>query len=236
MGLEELRNSLAEGKLTKEQFQAEVKKLLDAGTITQEVYDAEIKGIDSDDEEDEESLSKSAVEKMIAEAVEAAKQSAADQVRTEYSQKLKDAEAEKERLMKEKMTEEERAKYEREEYEKKLTEREAALNAREVEIHTTDKLIELKLPMTFKPFFVSSTKEEADKNVELFAAAWQSEIEKAVEAKFKENGTDPGGKGGGKGGAHSKKWDDMTLTEQGKLFREEPEKAKKLAAAAGVKL
>ena len=232
MGIEALKKRLSEGTITVEQYKAELKKLLDAGTITQEEHDAAttFEGQKKDDAP----LTADQIQAMIADAVKKAEQSAGDKVRTEYSEKLKKEQEEKERLLKEKMTEEQKAQFEREKYERDLAEREAAINAREVELHTIDKLTEAKLPLSFKSFLVSGSKEDAEKNVAAFSDAWQSAIKEAVDAKFKENGDDPTKRK--QSGPTSKTWNEMTLTERGKLFRENPQSARELAKAAGINL
>ena len=221
MTIAELKAKLASGELTQEQFAAELKKLLDAGTITQEDHDAAIKGDGG------------AGGQMTAEDIKKLIQSETDKVRTEYAKKLKAEQDEKDRLLKEKMSDEEKAKFERDKLQKDLEERERTLNAREVALHTIDKLTEAKLPLSFKDFLVGQSKEDADKNIEAFKVAWQTELKAAIEAKFKDSGSNPPGQGGG---TPQKKWSEMTLTEQGKLVSENPSLAKSLAAAAGIVL
>lgn len=228
MTIEALKQQLAEGKITQVQFAAELKKLLDAGSITQEEHDAAAKADLGNGGGG--SLTAEQVQAMIAEAVKKAEQSAGDKVRTEYAAKLKAEQDEKERLLKEKMSDADKAKFEKEKFENELKIREDALSAREVAMHTIDKLAEAKLPLSFKDFLVGQTKEDAEKNIVSFQTAWQAEIKAAVEAKFKEGGSTPPAKGG----ASNKKWSEMTLTEQGKLLSENPGVAKTLAQASGV--
>lgn len=235
MGIEALKQQLAEGKITQEQFEAELKKLLDAGAITQEEHDAALKP-NNGGGDDPEPLTAEQVQAMIADAVAKAEQSAGDKVRTEYAAKLKKEQEEKERLLKEKMTDEEKAKYEKEQFERELKEKEAALNAREVALHVVDKLSDptINLPLSFKTFFEGAqSTEDADNKIAILSAAWNAEIKAAVEAKFKENGDDPSKN---KKGPKAKKWNDLTLTEQGQLYKENPDEARKLAAEAGIEL
>lgn len=235
MNIEALKQQLTEGKITKEEYLAELKKLLEAGTISQEQHD-EAANVEEGNQKQDEPLTAEKVQEMIAAAVKTAEQSAGDKVRTEYAAKLKAEKEEKERLLKEKMTEEERAKFEKEQHEKQMAEREAALAAKEVELHTIDKLTEAKVSLNFKAFLVkgATTKEEADKNIEAFLPVYQAELKAAVDARFKEYGTNPGQRGSG--GGTAKTWKEMTLTEQGNLYKEDREKAITLAKAAGVNL
>lgn len=232
MGIEELKRQLAEGKITKEEFAAALKKLLEAGTIKQEEHDAAIKastdggGGNPDEPGGNKAPTLEEIQKMI--------QSETDRVRTEYAQKLKDAQIEVDKLKTDKMTEEQKADFERKKWETEKAQKEAELNNREIALHTIDKLTEAKLPLSFKSFLAGPSKEDTDKIVADFATLWQTEIKAAVDAKFKENGGDPpGNKGGNK---PPKTWKEMNLTEQGNLYRDNPDQARELAKASGVKL
>jgi phenylalanyl-tRNA synthetase alpha subunit len=236
MSIEALKKQLAEGTITQEQFAAELKKLLDAGSITQEEHDAALKtdpgqsggGAGG-------ALTAEQVQAMIAEAVKKAEQSAGDKVRTEYAAKLKAEQEEKERLLKEKMSDEEKAKFEKEKFEKELKEREAAIVAKEVQLHTINKLTDAKLPISFKEFLVGPTIEDADKNIAAFQTAWQTAIKAEVDAKFKQNGGDPGkGQGGGAAVVNPWKQETFNLTKQAHILRDDPVLAKQLQAQAGV--
>ena len=222
MTIAELKAKLASGEITKEQFTEELKKLSEAGTINQSEYDVAIASIQDNGQ---------AGGQMTAEDIKKLIQSETDKVRTEYAKKLKAEQDEKDRLLKEKMSDEEKAKFERDKLQKDLEERERTLNAREVALHTIDKLTEAKLPLSFKDFLVGPTKEDAEKRIESFKAQWQTELKAAVDAKFRDSGSNPPGQGGG---TPQKKWNEMTLTEQGKLVTENPSTAKSLAAAAGI--
>lgn len=226
MGLEALKQQLAKGEITQEQFAAEVKKLLDEGSITQEEHDAALKA----DPEKDKPLTAAEIQAMI----QAASQKEADRVRTEYARKLKDAEAEAERLKLEKMSDEDKAKFEKEKLENDLKDREQKLLKREIELHTNDQLREKQLPLDFRPFLAAGSVEDTNANIAAFETAWSAAIKAAVDMKFKENGGNPPGGKGGK--PQTKKWSEMTLTEQGKLYKEDPAAAKALAAEAGVVL
>jgi hypothetical protein len=237
MSIEALKQQLAEGKITKEQFAAELKKLLDAGTIDQAAYDAAIAEANNSSGGGGSggALTAEQVQAMIAEAVKKAEQSAGDKVRTEYAAKLKAEQEEKDRLLKEKMSDEEKAKFEREKLQKYLEEREKSLKQREVALHTIDKLTEAKLPLSFKDFLVADTTEDADKNIAAFQTAWQAAIKAEVDAKFKEHGSDPGkGKGGaGTNTVNPWKAETFNLTKQAQILKDDPELAKQLMAQAG---
>lgn len=233
MGLEALKQQLKEGKITKEQYLVAVKALLDAQTITQEEHDAAIKEEDPPGGNGGGSgaLTPEQVQTMIDAAVTKAEQSGADKVRREMAEKLK----EKDDLLRSKMTDEEKAKSDLEQAQKDLLERTNSLNQREVALHTVDALTEKLLPLSFKSFLARDSKEETDKAIVAFATEWQKALDAEVEKRFKNGGGDPpGGKGGGKGETNPFDPKTINLTEQGRIFNEDPEKARRLAKEAGV--
>lgn len=236
MNIEELKRQLAEGKITLEQFKAELKKLLEAKGITQEQHDEALKGIDNAGGGSGGTLTQEQVQKMIEEATAKASQSAADQVRTEYSKKNKELQDKLDELTKSKMSEEEKAKFEREKLERELQEREQALKLREVALHTVDKLRELELPLEFRDILAGQDIEATNQRIETFRQQWQKALNAAVEERFKQNGGDPG-KGqqqtGEKNPWSKEHWN---LTEQGRIYATDKEKAVKMAAEHGHKL
>ena len=165
------------------------------------------------------------VQKMI--------QSATDKVRTEYSRKLKEAQAELERLKADKMTEEEKAKYEQEKLQKELQEKEQALLERELNLLAVDLLTEAKMPLEFKEFVVGVDEETTKAKVTTLKNLWNTALEQAVKERFKEKGRDPYDTSGS-GDTVKNPWskEHFNLTEQGRLLRENPELAKQLMANA----
>lgn len=234
MNIEALKQQLAEGKISKEQFLAELKKLLDAGTITQEEHDAaaqtEPGGSNPDDKGGKpggEGLTLEQVQQMI--------QSETDKVRTKYAQTVKDLELQLDKLKTEKMTDEQKAEHERKKFEDQLKQREKDLLEREVKLHTVDKLRELELPLEFRDVLAGADVEATDANITSFADQWQKALKAAVDKKFKEHGDDPNKKKG-KGGSDVKNpWSDehFNLTKQAEIMKNDPELAKQLKAQAG---
>ena len=88
------------------------------------------------------------------------------------------------------------------------------------------------LPVEVVHYFVGQDEEETVNNLTALENIWQSNIEKVVSEKFKENGriVDPSKKDDPKNNPWSKKH--FNLTEQGRILRENPELAKKLKAQA----
>lgn len=234
MGIEALRAQYKAGKLTKEQFLEAVKALLDAGTITQEEHDEAIKD-DEDEDPDKkyEGLTAAEIRALIESESAKHAQSAADKVRTEYAKKLKDEQDAKDKLLRDKMTAEEQAEFDRKKHELELQQRENDLKKREVQLHVIEK-INNAFPLAFKDFLVADTKEDSDAKIELFRATWDAELKKAVDERLKGLGKDRDKPPGG--GGTSKKWKEMSLTEQSKLYQSDKEKAIALAKADGVSL
>jgi|GEM_PF-463937 len=241
MNIEQLKQQLAEGKITKEQFKAELKKLMDAGSVTQEQHDEALKGVDDAAGGGGGSgaggtMTAEEVQRMIAEAVSKAEQSAADRVRTEYSKKNKELQDQLEELKKQKMSAEEKAEYERQQKERELREKETELLRREVALHTVDKLRELELPLEFRDILAGADIEDTNKRIGVFQQMWQGALKKAVDERFKQTGHEPGkGKEGAPGVKNPWAKDQLNYTEQGRILRENPELAKQLMAAAGVR-
>lgn len=163
-------------------------------------------------------------------------QSETDKVRTEYSRRLKEAQEELEKLKTEKMSAEERAQYEREKLEQELREREQKLIEREVKLYTVDKLRELNLPLEFRDILAGKDVDDTEKRIQIFAEQWQKALQEAIKQVFKEHGEQP--KKGKDADTFKNPWtkEHWNLTEQGRIYREDPEKAKRLAAEAGHKL
>lgn len=163
-------------------------------------------------------------------------QSETDKVRTEYSKRLKEAQAEVERLKAEKMTEEEKAKYEQEKLQKELQEKEQALLQRELNLLAVELLNEAQMPLEFKEFVVGVDEQQTREKVSTFKKLWTDALERAVQERFKEKGRDPYDTSGS-GDTVKNPWskEHFNLTEQGRILRENPELAKQLMAAAGKK-
>ncbi len=170
------------------------------------------------DKDDKTSLTMEDVQRMI--------QSETDKVRTEYSKKLKEAQAEAEKLAKEKMTEEEKAEFERQKLQKELVEKEQALLERELNLKAIDLLTEAKMPLAFKDFVIGQDEETTKAKVATLKNLWNTAIEQAVKEKFKEKGRNPHDTSGG-GDTTKNPWskEHFNLTEQARILKQDPELA-----------
>ena len=89
------------------------------------------------------------------------------------------------------------------------------------------------LPVEIVSYFVGQDEDSTTNNLTALESIWQQNLEKAVEAKFKESGrTPPNTGGGGSGQANPWKKETFNLTEQGRIIRENPELAKQMMAQA----
>lgn len=127
-----------------------------------------------------ETLTKADVEKMV--------QSETDRVRTEYSQRLKKLEEQKQALEKEKMSEEEKRQFDLDKMAKALEEKENEIRNRELTIKTVDLLKDKDLPLDFRDFLIGADEEQTVKRVDKFAKLWTDALEQAVGRRFKDSG------------------------------------------------
>lgn len=152
-------------------------------------------------------------------------QSETDKVRTEYSKKLKDAQAEAERLAKEKMSEEEKADFERQKLQKELTEKEQALLERELNLKAIDLLTEAKMPLAFKEFVIGADEETTKARVATLKSLWQTELENAVKERFKEKGRKIHDTDDVDSTKNPWSKEHFNLTEQARILKQDPELA-----------
>lgn len=236
MNIEQLKAQLDEGKITLEQYKQELAKLLEARSITQEQHDEaakyEAKQVNNGGQGGGQGGTDPQISPELQDFIQKQIQSAQDKVRTEYTQKLK----EKDEQLREKMTDEERRLADLQQREQELEETRAKLNAQIVQNHTANALSESSLSPKFASFLARDTVENTDAVIKEFKAVWDAEIAEKVKEKFKEQHHEPGGTGGT--GGDTNPWNPKTrnITEQARLFRDNPAKAKELAGQYGIKL
>lgn len=111
-------------------------------------------------------------------------------------------------------------------------ERQARLKS-ELQNKATTLATQKGLPVEIISYFVGQDEDTTVNNLTALENIWQQNIQKAVEAKFKESGRTPNsGGGGGSGQINPWKKETFNLTEQGRLIRENPELARQLMAQA----
>ncbi|MFC5468419.1 DUF4355 domain-containing protein [Cohnella suwonensis] len=134
-----------------------------------------------------------------------------------------------------KMNADQKAEYERQKRDDELAKREAEISRRELRATALETLAEKGLPKQLADILDYSDAEKANASIASVETAFRAAVEAGVNERLK--GNPPGGGGGGKGGGQINPWKKETfnLTEQGRIIRENPELAKQLKAAAGVK-
>lgn len=123
--------------------------------------------------------------------IEKAAQSAADRVRTEYSQKLKSAQDEIENLRKEKMSASERAKYEQDQLKQELEEKARKLNRQAQELLATRELEAAGLDLAFLDYVIGSDDDATKGKISTLKQKFDAALGKAVENQMKAHGRDP---------------------------------------------
>lgn len=181
MDLETLKQMLAEGKITQEEFDAKSKELNGGdGKGTPELTD-ELKG-------------------YIAGLI----QSETDKVRTEYSKKLKEAEKKYEDDLKAKMTEKELAEYEKKVMEEKYEKEKEEFykdKSKFMATQTLNKYGLLDEEMSFLDLVIDLDENAIDLKCQKLKASIDKKIEAEVKKRFKEEGRNPyDGDGGSKDG------------------------------------
>lgn len=152
------------------------------------------------------------------------------EMRAELEKELKEQKAEAERLAK--LSEKERNEIEWKKKEDALDKREQELAKKELKAQAITELHEKKLPSSFADFLLSDDGKKTFENIGNFKTAFDEAIEGAVNERLKGDPPKVGNTGGGEQNPFSK--DNFNLTEQGKLVRNDPDKAKQLITQAGL--
>lgn len=215
----------------------ELKQMLEEGKITKEQFKAMALAIDPDykDEEDDPEPKKKEepdIEKLIQQAV--------DRATNKLGNDNKRLREELDKIKAEKLTAEERAelekKHEREQFELEraefLAEKNKLYAIKAIKAAGLDDGSDKSLELV--DFVLCSEEQEIDARVKAFGDLVKKFVAAEVEKTFKDNGRNPGK--GSSGGAEKNPYskDHWNLTEQWKLEANDPEKAKRLQAAAQV--
>lgn len=211
----------------------ELKKMLEDGKITKEQFKAMALAIDPDYKEDPEDKGKKKepdIEKMIQQAV--------DRATNRLGNDNKKLREELEAIKKEKLTAEERAelekKQEREQFEQEraefLVEKNKMYAIKAIKAAGLDDGSDASLELV--DFVLGADEKAIDARVKAFGALVKKFVAAEVDKTFKDSGRNPGkGSSGGKEDNPYMK-ETYNLTKQMELEATDPEKAKRLQAAA----
>jgi hypothetical protein len=97
-----------------------------------------------------------------------------------------------------------------------------------------DLAIEKKLPVTLVDFFIGEDEEKTIENLKTLEQVWNESLKNVVGDKFKEHGRDPHKSSSGSQYTGKNPWkkEMFNLTEQTRIWKEDPQLAKTLQAQA----
>lgn len=225
MTIDELKALLDEGKITKEQFAA-LAKTIDPNYTEEEPEEPET------EPEEPETDQEAEIQKRIQREVDRAKNKLGNE-----NKKLRQ---QLDAIKKAHLTEAEQAELDRQEREDALAERERALVEKENRLYAikaikaaglddgSDRALELV------DFVLGGTEADIDMKVKAFGGLVKKFVKAEVDKTFKQNGRNPEQ---GNGGVEKNPWtkDGWNITQQMNIEMTNPELAKQLRAAAGVK-
>lgn len=226
MSIDELKALLTAGTITKEQFLA-MAKAIDPN-YTEETEP----GTDPEPGADPEPGTDPDLEKIIQRAV--------DRATNKLGNDNKKLRQQLEALKKSKLTEAEAAELERQEREEALAERERALQEKENRLYAIKAIQKAGLndgsdnALELVDFVLGPDETAIDAKVKAFGSLVKKFVKAEVDKTFKQHGREPG-QGGGAGEKNPWAKDTYNITQQMMLEATNPELAKQLKAAAGVK-
>lgn len=165
------------------------------------------------------SLTQETVQEMIAAAL-AEKDKELDRVRNEYGKKLKTKEQELQTIKTSNMTETEKQAQALEDARNEITQKERDLLERENKLFAVDALNKAEMPLTFLEFVTSDSEEVTTSKIETLKATFDSEVQKAVDAAFKNKGRTVA-KGTG-GAVTAQDFEKMSYQERVELYKNDP--------------
>lgn len=224
MTIEKLKEMLASGTITKEEFD-ELEAKLDLSSKEKQDNSEE----KNPPENSEEDMNKR-IEKLV--------QSAVDRTAQKWGEKYKELEKKHKKLQEEKLTTEELKTLEIEEKEKAIAEREKALLEKENRIYCIKAIKKAGLDhggdeaLELIDFIMGDNAEQIDKKVKVFKALFDKFVKAEVDNTFKSSGRNPE-KGNASNTENPYKKETFNLTKQIELEQNNPELAASLMAAAG---
>lgn len=172
-------------------------------------------------------ITQDSIKEMIASAL-AEKDKELDRVRNEYGKKLKGKEQELQSIKTANMTDAEKHAQELEDARNALTQKERDLLERENKLFAVDALNQADMPLTFLEFVTSDSEEVTNDKIGKLKATFDEEVQKAVDAAFKDKGRTVA-KGSG-GTVTAQDFNKMTYQERVDIFKKDPELYNKLSA------
>lgn len=164
-------------------------------------------------------LTQETVQEMIAAAL-AEKDKELDRVRNEYGKKLKTKEQELQTIKTSTMTEAEKQAQALEDARNEITQKERDLLERENKLFAVDALNKAEMPLTFLEFVTSDSEEVTTSKIEALKTTFDSEVQKAVDAAFKNKGRTVA-KGTG-GAVTAQDFEKMTYQQRVELYKNDP--------------
>ncbi len=187
----------------------------------------------SEDEINEETKEKTFTRSDIAKMIAAEKAKWEKESKTEIEQRIEEEKNEAARLAK--LSEEERQQAliqkEKDEFEKEK----AVFRQEQLLVEKGKQLQEIGIPSILASRIHGDTAEEAIEDVKSFKAEWDKALKVAVDKALLDSVDNPLGSGANKSEVNPFAKDTLNLTEQGRLFKEDPERAKALQALANKK-
>lgn len=226
MTIEQLKELLNDGKITKEQFDV-MAKALDPN------YNPESDGEGAEQMKDGGGDNNTPdIEKLI--------QTAVDRATNKLGNDNKKLREQIEALKKSKLTDEEIKQLELKNKEDEIAEREKALTEKENRLYAIKAIKTAGLDdgsdasLELVDFVLSDTTENIDAKVKAFSALLKKYVESEVDKTFKDNGRNPGKGKTAPNGNNPYAKETFNLTEQWKLESENPELAQAMMIAAGI--
>lgn len=186
-----------------------------------------------EDETNEEMKEKTFTRSDIAKMIAAEKNKWEKESKTEIEQRIEEEKNEAARLAK--LSEEERQKAliqkEKDEFEKEK----AVFRQEQLLVEKGKQLQEIGIPSVLASRILGNTAEEAIEDVKSFKSEWDKALKVAVDQALLDSVDNPLGAGSNKTEANPFAKDTLNLTEQGRLFKEDPERAKALQSLANKK-
>lgn len=187
----------------------------------------------SEDEINEETKEKTFTRSDIAKMIAAEKAKWEKESKTEIEQRIEEEKNEAVRLAK--LSEEERQQALIQKEKDELEKEKAVFRQEQLLVEKGKQLQEIGIPSILASRIHGDTAEEAIEDVKSFKIEWDKALKVAVDQALLDSVDNPLGAGANKSEANPFAKETLNLTAQGRLFKEDPERAKALQALANKK-